>query len=150
MNKDEEQRDFLDQITEYYLESSDFNGLPLHLLGRLDPAVEVELRDGLERLIREDKVVIRIATNGNPHIRAFGQDDVTSMTEALSSADLGEVVVYPSRAHLVTTLADDRLADRPYTRELALGAGQLDSRTSRCPGSFVKGRSGPIDEQRSR
>jgi hypothetical protein len=125
---DANDEDFVTTVTDYYLKSSDFNGLPLRLGSDIDPEQAAAVREELKQFIEAGQIVIRTAASGNPHIRAFAEDDLAKMIESLDTAELDHVVVYPSQDHLEAVLDDGRFANRPYTRELALGAGQLDFR----------------------
>src|SRR5215207_5627070 len=64
--------DILNDIASYYLESQDFNGLPLRVLMSRFESDRDRLVDALLPLIQEEKVSIVFGDiHPNPYIRAF-------------------------------------------------------------------------------
>jgi hypothetical protein len=110
-------------VTRQYLESRDFNGLPLSQITL--PSDEVKQACG--ELIRGG--FLSISMQGNPHIRAFGSPAPSeAQLEYLNkAADLNHVVAYPESKHLEATVDRAKYDGRPYTLRLALGSGQLDA-----------------------
>jgi hypothetical protein len=116
----------------FYLSSRDFNGYPVFLLKRefeigADDSVKALLAD----LIRNGQVTVEFGNyHPNPHIKAFPSLESAAQLgflEELGPSD--HFCLYPSRSALVGAPEADQYRDRPYTRELALGAGQLEFRT---------------------
>jgi hypothetical protein len=109
-------------ITTYYLDSRDFNGLPVV---RLDiPRQQLE---PMLRALIEDGLVSIPVTVGNPHIRAFPSAPIEAQLAELDRVDdLTHVVAYPEPKHLEASVDRSAFEGQPYTLRLALGAGQLE------------------------
>ena len=109
-------------LTAYYLDSRDFNGLPVV---RLDiPRQQLE---PMLRALIEDALVSIPVTGGNPHIRAFPSVPIEAQLAELDRVDdLTHVVAYPEPKHLEASVDRNAFDGRPYTLRLALGAGQLE------------------------
>jgi hypothetical protein len=120
-------KDALDQ----YFDSGDFNGLPVRAIAKTYGRSVAALEPDLRALIQDEQIEVWFGNvHPNPHIKAFSWVTKEQQIEFLDSLGLSDhCCVYPSRI----VLADDpRVAnylDRPYTLELARGAGQLDHRT---------------------
>lgn len=114
--------------TEYYLSSPDFNGLPLVQVLHASGAPPEALRSEVCELVSAGKLAVRSAHWGNPHVRQFGPDKPEVEAGAAREHPIEELVVYPSRTRLAEVVDRMDYADRPFTRELALGAAQLDFR----------------------
>lgn len=113
---------------EFYLQSQDFNGIPIgDLAHRLDATC-----DGLSALLREliqdDKVTIVGGLTGNSHILGTGISDNARQLDALESPDKHHTCIYVRPDALAEFVSEDLFADEPYKRELALGAPQLSFR----------------------
>ena len=113
----------LDQITSYYLESRDFNGLPFRSLE--NPTKETV--EGIRELISDGSVHAQFPSLClNPAIIRMGTHDVEVQLEKFADEEEREgCFLYPSREHLSTVLETGYLADQPYRRLLALGESQL-------------------------
>jgi hypothetical protein len=124
MTREVRQR-ILDEITEFYLESSDFNGLPvLSGLGLGWNAIV----DDLRQLIAEEKVcVIYSTTDMNPHIMRMGFESPDEQIAKLETID-GHACAYPLSRHLEQVVDRSRYAGRPYEPAMALGEPQLSHR----------------------
>lgn len=84
----------LTEITNYYLQSRDFNGLPL---GQLDNDQE----DLICELIDEGKIEV-LSSNFvlNPHIKALKLDIDKEEQKRAVKDRAGSVVLYPTEKHL--------------------------------------------------
>ncbi len=113
----------VDTVTESYLNSRDFNGIPLDTL--YVPGSAQEKIELLAKLISEEKICITFEEfHPNPHIKAL---DVPAehQIELLKSDNHGLGCVYPSSNHLNNVVNKSDYSDRPYFLELKLGAPQL-------------------------
>ena len=83
----------LELITEQYLKSRDFNGLPLS-------ALEPE-KEKIIALIRDGKVEINFGDkHPNPHIKAFELDDKDTQIQKIESMGLKHACAYPTKQSL--------------------------------------------------
>ena len=120
----------LKDACDQYFESGDFNGLPVHAIAGTHDLGIAQLEPTLRELIQDEQVDVWFGNvHPNPHIKAFSWVTKEQQIDFLDSLGLSkDCCVYPSR----TVLAEDprvaRYIDRPYTLELARGAGQLDHR----------------------
>lgn len=123
------ERKILARVTEYYLSSDEFNGLPIaNLLEELDLEVE-ELKQTLVYLVERDRVeVLFPETDINPHIRNFDEQpkqDQIKKLRRLSEFSLAHAVVYPTKKHLERALDQTLYQGRPFSLRLALGEPEL-------------------------
>lgn len=127
---DMQQYKLLETITEFYIKSGDFNGYPLYLL-RCELGIPTpDLVDLLRSLITDRKIDIVCGNmHSNPHIRAFSTITSEEQLKFLDELELDDhFCLYPSAEVLATIGAEQHNAS-PYTKELALGVGQLDFRS---------------------
>ena len=120
----------LDEITKFYLESGDFNGIhSTELSHRLNFGFN-EFCDLLRELISEKKVGILFSPPiGNPHIIQIGFDPEDNQIERLNNLENELCCLYPRPAHLKKVVNRSEYANEPYKLELALGCPQLDFRS---------------------
>jgi hypothetical protein len=120
-----------EHVVKFYLNSSDFNGLPYSSLKKR-VITKGDLDTVLAELIAEDKIEIMYGDyHPNPHIKAFSGLDKKEQIEKLKNAELlKNSCIYPTR-NVLTAIPNisEKYSDRPYSLELALGAGQLDFRS---------------------
>ncbi len=123
--------EIIELIIQYYLNSHDFNGIPYTALKKHVTAAE-DLYSILAELIDEDNIEIMYGDyHPNPHIKAFSGLDKKEQIVKLKNTNLLEhACVYPTQkvlsgAHDIS----EKYSGRPYSLELALGAGQLDYRS---------------------
>jgi len=120
----------LDAVTDFYLESGDFNGLPVReIVRRLSLDLET-LKAATRRLVAADEVEVLFGNvHSNPHIKAFPTLPVADQLSFLDTLDFGgHVCLYPTTSRLARTPLGERFQDRPFELELARGAGQLEFR----------------------
>lgn len=119
MTRDE----LLQAVTQFYLTSHQFNGIPLSDLDpNSDPAL---VRNQVADLVREG-LIAPVFGDGHPnrHIRAFPEHHpVERQIELLLSGH--QPCLYPLPLHLERVVDRDQYAGRPYTLALALGEPQL-------------------------
>lgn len=109
----------LEKITKQYLESRDFNGLPL--------SVFKSEKENIIALVREGKVEINFGDkHPNPHIKAFELDDKDTQILKIESMGFEYACAYPTKQHLKKVVNVDDFKDRPFTLKIALGEPQLN------------------------
>lgn len=120
----ESQESLLDFITDAYLTSNDFNGIH-H--GALPPELTIELRPLLEAGLIYANFGQRMV---NPHILGLPPEAPGVHLQVIDTIGrpLTEAVLFPTPGHLQTVVPTTLYADAPFSRELALGAGQLEHR----------------------
>jgi hypothetical protein len=129
MNRPEEQqramRDLvLTIVTDHYLSSHDFNGLPGAAL--LAVVGEDECRPIVEELIGEELLSLNFGNyHPNPHIKAFPARPADEQVAMLRDRGLEAACLYPERRHLETVVQQERYQGQPYALALALGGPEL-------------------------
>ena len=119
----------LQEITRFYLESLDFNGIPSSELSRRLGVRFNELFDCLTELISEGKVGILYApTFINPCIIRFRFESESKQIERLVNPEIRNICLYPRPAHLQESVNHSDYKNKPYTLDLALGSPQLNHR----------------------
>ena len=120
----------LDEITRFYLESGDFNGIhSTNLSNRLGVGFN-EFCNFIRELISERKVGILYSPPfGNPHIIQIDFKSDGEQIERLNNLDKEPFCLYPRPAHLNKVVNCSDYANEPYKLELALGCPQLDFRS---------------------
>lgn len=117
----------LDEVTESYLSSPDFNGVPLWNLMSLKIDLD-ELVQYIEELILEERVCALFPdTDINTHIMRLGYEPVGIQIEKLKREELDafHTCLYPLRKHLEQVIDRATYMSTPYILELALGSPQL-------------------------
>ncbi len=135
MNKDE----LADNIANFFVNSNDFNGMPLSDID-LDFEVAKQL---LKQLIEDEIIVINFGDrHPNPHILAFEPESKDAQVKKLDGLvfeeptyeQFGEMKVrftsisacaYPTKKHLKSIIDASKHLDSPFTRKLAFGDPQL-------------------------
>lgn len=116
----------LAKITEFYLSSHDFNGLPVENILQDFRLQDAELKNIIVSLIRENKISLNFGDiHPNPHIKAFPEEPQERQIEKLQDSDLEYVCAYPSSSHLKEVVDPSKYQDRPFTLRLTLGEPQL-------------------------
>lgn len=121
----------LHAITRFYLESSQFNGIPLREL-LSNKATRGQTLEHLRSLVLEKRVAIVYGDDHpNPHIRALPErHNPTTQAEMLKTSPLvGHACAYPLSQHLEKVVDQSKYAGEPYKLAPALGAPQLSFRT---------------------
>lgn len=114
--------ELLKLVTDFYLGSRDFNGLPARHLG----LQEIGLRGLLTRLISSHLVSVNFGDrHPNPHILAFDPEAADEQIAKLAKLDLQEACLYPTRDHLTKTVKSSRYRGQPFRLMLARGEAQL-------------------------
>jgi len=133
----------LQKITKFYLDSRNFNGIPIVDLGGNFEKVKGVLRGLLEK----EKIVLNFGDrHPNPHILALEPEPKEEQIKKLDKLIFEKPIyekygpltirtnsinccAYPSKIHLKSVVDPDNYKDRPYTLLLALGEPQLSYRT---------------------
>jgi len=117
------------EVVRFYLESRDFNGIPVLELADKFNRTTTDLINNLAVLIEGEKVSVVFGDrHPNPHIRAFPDEPKDVVMTKLRSELLTQGCVYPSQASLTDVVDRRKYEGKPYTLELALGVPQLDFR----------------------
>jgi hypothetical protein len=114
--------DIFHQVYNYYIESSDYNGIAIQNL-KYD---KINLVDVLIDLIENDKIAILNNTfDENPHIIRFGFPTKEKQIEYLSNHNkIGEVCAYPTSSYLKTNRDVTEFDLSPFDKMMALGYPQ--------------------------
>jgi len=115
--------EILNRISEFYLNSPDFNGLPIEKIIEEFHFKESKLNSILTLLILEDKISLNFQEN--PHIKQLPKLPKEKQIERLKSSNLTNICAYPSESHLKEIVDPTRYQNKPFTLKLALGAPQL-------------------------
>jgi len=116
--------------TEFYMTSRDFNGYPAHHIHRKNALSYETIRKLFADLVSDGRGTIVFGDiHPNPHIRAFADEPLEEQLKKLESTALEHSCLYPSAQYLSTVVSPADYQDRPFSRELALGAGQLEFRS---------------------
>jgi hypothetical protein len=115
--------EILDQVTDHYLNSGDFNGISLHALLRNRGPASTEIIKGL---IQKQLIEIVWGQWDFPHIKRLPLAGPLKQLEAIEKGSASDICVYPTRKHMGRTLAPKHYLNRPFTRLLALGHPQLE------------------------
>lgn len=117
-------------ISEFFLSSRDFNGLPIRSLRKHFGLDMLATRGLLEELAQAGSIDLLFGNvHPNPHIKAFSHITHEQQLEFLRDIGLTDsVCIYPSKKQLSTLPLDSRFEGRPFDLELARGCGQLDYR----------------------
>lgn len=113
----------LERITERYLSSGDFNGLPL---GAISDFVESDLLTEVATLLAEGKIDLLFGgLNTNPAIKSWPPEAPETQRQYLDELGLHSAWAYPSQTHLRDVVRQSDFEGQPYTLCLALGEPQL-------------------------
>jgi hypothetical protein len=121
----------LDDITKYYLESDDFNGISLGFVRKKHGEKWPDLLEILRDLVNRDLVgVIFSDVELNPHIIRTGFEEKEIQIAKLAKVkDFSHTCLYPRPTHLEVVVNPEKYAGKPYNLALAMGAPQLSFRS---------------------
>jgi hypothetical protein len=116
------ERALLEDIMRHFLESSDFNGIPLSRLlgGRGKDAVE-----HVKNLVAKRLADVTSGNWDNPHIIRMPVRDPTVQLKALEEEPPELFCVYPTTKYMRRKIPRRLYENRPFTRLLALAHAQL-------------------------
>jgi hypothetical protein len=110
------------EITDFYLKSREFNGLPLREVRMKEDRLKAVLRE----LIDDGKVSLVFGdVHPNPHVKAFEAEPTEKQLEKMERFTLADACAYPTPAHLARVIDRNQHRDAPFTLELYLGEPQL-------------------------
>lgn len=113
-------------IVEFYLNSRDFNGIPVASLQRTLACSHEELKESLVPLIAGGVVAAVFGNvHPNPHIRALYDQPPERQLELLRNTKALTYCLYPTSATLSGRVDDAKYAGQPFTLMLARGEPQL-------------------------
>jgi hypothetical protein len=116
--------DLLAQVTDFYLKSHDYNGIPASSLIMQYGVSKV--RDFLVELIREERVSVVFGDyHPNPHIKALPSEPIAEQLEKLGTPQLENACVYPAGRHLKGIINSLAFRNKPFELCLAHGEPQL-------------------------
>lgn len=116
----------LKKIVDFYLASDDFNGIHVRTLQEGLEIDDQELIDILINLIFQQKISVIFGNIfSNPHIKSFQDLDTQEQIKKLKQEGIGYDCIYPSKAVIEKEFNVERYNDRPFTKRLLLGEGQL-------------------------
>lgn len=114
-------------ITDFYLNSHDFNGTPTTALERL-LNIEADANIQLLSELIEGELISLVFGDGhpNPHIRALPDEESEIQLTKLHGDMYNLACIYPTRKHLEKIVDRTQYHRKPFTLELALGVAQLE------------------------
>ena len=115
--------EILNQIYEYYIQSDDYNGLPLNCLNYFSLIDMIRI---LSELIIEDKIdLIAQSHDENPHVINFGFLPKENQVDYIKHYYGNEMVcLYPSSSYLKVHRDVSKLELKPFNKMMALGFPQ--------------------------
>lgn len=120
----------LKAVTRFYLESRDFNGIPIGTLAAQFDAKGRKLHGVLRRLIEEEEIGLLYSDiHLNPHIIRTGFEPKEKQIARLDADNLEHTCVYPRPKYLEQVVDRSQYDGEPYTLCLALGEAQLAYRS---------------------
>lgn len=120
----------LKEVTKFYLDSGDFNGLPLSQLADRLSQSESEIKRAVAGLIDKELIgVLDTKSDINPAIIRVGFEAKDVQLKKLLDPRLPHAFIYPRTAHLQSIVHPANYDGQPYSLELALGHAQLSFRS---------------------
>lgn len=123
-------RKITNKIVEFYFNSRDFNGYPVGQLKKDFSLSDENAKKLIGKLIVESKVDCLFGNiHPNPHIKAFSGITIDKQVEFLNDLDFSDhFCLYPTSDVLNQYSEVPNFNEKPFTKELAFGSGQLDFR----------------------
>lgn len=124
----ENDSDILEFISDFYLSSRDFNGVPIWQLREKFGLNDSAIFELIQLLISSGHIDVMFGNvHPNPHIKAYSHYTVEMQLEFLNNLGLNDsVCVYPSKKYLGSKFLEEKYEGQPFTLELAKGHGQLE------------------------
>jgi hypothetical protein len=118
------QDELIEKVARFYIDSSDFNGIPVNILVQEVP--KDLLIETLVELIESEKITLIFGKyEVNPHIKRFPDISVDKQIEILKSDGFDNACAYPSGIVIRRYIDVDEYDDRPFTKRLLLSEPQL-------------------------
>ncbi|PWB72008.1 hypothetical protein C3F09_07275 [candidate division GN15 bacterium] len=112
----------LTEVTVFYLNSREFNGLPIYVIRGTKEDIEAAICE----LIRRGELNVCLGdVFPNPHIQALEPESPEVQLDKFRRLSTEHACLYPSRAHLREIVHRQDYAGRPFTLNLALGEPRL-------------------------
>jgi len=122
--------DMLTRITNFFLDSHDFNGIPIWTLTADLNGDWHDIREELRPLVEKDMIgLIDEETDVNPHIIRRGFEPIQNQLTKLDKEKPTHMCVYPRPSVLREVVDKSKFDGVPYGLELALGEPQLSYRS---------------------
>jgi hypothetical protein len=119
----------IDRTVQYYLESGDFNGLPLDKVFGMQIKNIEGIKEFLKPLIGEQRITVRCdEVDTNPFIKRMADLLPDREVARLNEWKGGILTTYPTQKEMATRIRREDFVGRPFTLEMALGAAWLDFR----------------------
>ncbi|MBT3249943.1 MAG: AAA family ATPase [Candidatus Pacebacteria bacterium] len=119
MNK--KKKTILEDVTNFYLSSGDYNGKPLHEI-----EVNNEFIKQIFELVKEELIYVNYGDrHPNPHILAFEPESMNEQLKKISIDGVKQACLYPTSKHLETVINKKDYRGKPFELMLALGEAQL-------------------------
>ncbi len=123
-----ELEEIVSHVLNGYIDSDDFNGTPLSGLMNAFNIEEAQKKKIISDLLSNNKITLCFSDSGNSHIKRLPDLPLEKQIEKLQKERLEHVCAYPSCEVLSGHFENQDYIDRPFTRELFLGAAQLEAR----------------------
>lgn len=147
-----DRENILNEITNFYLNSRDFNGIPIEDLYKKSSLLEDKFKEEITALIKNRKIdLIYEGAIPNPHIKPFPAPAIEKQIEKLHQFQIDDHIkqsaasaeasgegaikirfvqgigccVYPAPDHLKNKVDWKKYVSRPFTLRLAMGEWQL-------------------------
>lgn len=120
----------LNEITNHFLESRDFNGIHFSPLTERIGSAPKEIVEIIEALVEDNLVgVLHQDHTINPHIIRLGLPDKQDQLDKIDADSLANACLYPTPTHLEDVVDRSEYAGQPYSLRLALGKAHLAFRS---------------------
>lgn len=116
----------LTRILDFYLKSSDFNGILLSKLGAELKFTQARLTKELTPLIRDQKITLVFASHSiNPHIKRIANLSIKEQLAKIESESPDSCCAYPTEAIIRKAVDVSDYNNRPFTKRVLLAEPQL-------------------------
>jgi len=117
--------DFVKMVTDYYLKSRDFNGIPAGTICEKLNLSDSDAKELLKQLIQDDMVsVVYGDIHPNPFIKALKEEEKDKQIEKLDKLQ-DNACIYPTPTYLKQVINPADYSGKPFTLKLAQGEAQL-------------------------
>lgn len=118
--------ELLSRITNYYLESRDFNGISSRQLADEFKISFSDLSEYIKQLVIDDLVELRFGDgHPNPYIKAWDEYNKEKLLSLLNAKKLKSGCIYPNKKHLENIIDKNKYSGEPFRLRLVLGENQL-------------------------
>ena len=118
----------LKRVVDYYLESGGFNGITVRALAESLEMELNELRRNVKKGVQAGRIrILSSCQEMNPHIIRFGFREEEAQIACIEGDGFDSCCIYPAKEVLRSESNVEQYNDRPFSRMLAEGAGQLET-----------------------